>query len=214
MDGRPGERTPTPLTSLMVVLCALGVLAGCAGASGNEASRTSAQAGPTQSAGVQSSFVGPRVPGASTGVAPRPSAVAAQPTAARSTATALRPTATTAPATTAARPTATPAPGVTQGAAPPSVQPTTPPASNARAVAARAPAPTAAFADLGLGVASTDVRTWQQRMAQRGWDIVVDGIYGTESRGVAIRFQIEKDLRVDGIVGVQTWNASWERPIT
>lgn len=59
-----------------------------------------------------------------------------------------------------------------------------------------------------------DVRTWQARMAERGWRISVDGEYGPQSAGVATRFQREKGLTVDGIVGPQTWNASWTLPIT
>lgn len=59
-----------------------------------------------------------------------------------------------------------------------------------------------------------DVRTWQARMRERGWRISVDGAYGPESAGVATRFQQEKGLTVDGIVGPQTWRASWVLPIT
>ncbi len=70
------------------------------------------------------------------------------------------------------------------------------------------------FAGLSVGVATIDVRKWQQRMRDRGWDIVVDGIFGCESRSVAKAFQTEKGLAVDGIVGLETWRASWELPIT
>jgi len=59
-----------------------------------------------------------------------------------------------------------------------------------------------------------DVRTWQARMRARGWVIGVDGEYGPQSAGVATRFQTEKGLTVDGIVGPQTWKASWVLPIT
>jgi peptidoglycan hydrolase-like protein with peptidoglycan-binding domain len=51
-------------------------------------------------------------------------------------------------------------------------------------------------------------------MAERGWKITVDGIYGSQSESVAERFQAEKGLSVDGIVGIQTWNASWDAPVT
>ena len=64
------------------------------------------------------------------------------------------------------------------------------------------------------GAANEDVRTWQARMAERGWIITVDGIYGEQSESVAKRFQAEKGLAVDGIVGIQTWNASWDAPVT
>ena len=60
----------------------------------------------------------------------------------------------------------------------------------------------------------TDVRTWQARMAARGWRIAVDGIYGPQSAAIATQFQREKHLLVDGKVGPQTWTASWTALIT
>ncbi|MFC7830765.1 N-acetylmuramoyl-L-alanine amidase [Streptomyces sp. NPDC057375] len=55
---------------------------------------------------------------------------------------------------------------------------------------------------------------WQRRMLQRGWSIVADGFYGPQSRRVCIAFQQEKGLAVDGVVGPQTWYATWNAPIT
>src|SRR5690606_37806559 len=59
-----------------------------------------------------------------------------------------------------------------------------------------------------------DVRTWQARMSRRGWRIDVDGAYGPQSREVCSKFQREKRLVVDGIVGPETWRAAWTAPIT
>jgi peptidoglycan hydrolase-like protein with peptidoglycan-binding domain len=59
-----------------------------------------------------------------------------------------------------------------------------------------------------------DVRQWQQRMADRGWRIAVDGIYGEQSRRVCVAFQQEKGLAVDGVVGPVTWTTAWTAPIT
>ena len=59
-----------------------------------------------------------------------------------------------------------------------------------------------------------DVRTWQQQMANRGWRLGVDGIYGNESKNICTSFQREKGLAVDGMVGPQTWAASWNAPVT
>jgi N-acetyl-anhydromuramyl-L-alanine amidase AmpD len=59
-----------------------------------------------------------------------------------------------------------------------------------------------------------DVRTWQARMSVRGWVITVDGVYGPQSAEVCQRFQKEKKLHVDGLVGPDTWHASWQSPIT
>lgn len=60
----------------------------------------------------------------------------------------------------------------------------------------------------------TDVRAWQAQMRRRGWRIEVDGVYGPASAEVARKFQGEKGLKVDGVVGPNTWNASFSLPIT
>jgi peptidoglycan hydrolase-like protein with peptidoglycan-binding domain len=59
-----------------------------------------------------------------------------------------------------------------------------------------------------------DVQQWQTQMAERGWKIGVDGWYGLESLSVCKSFQAEKGIKVDGVVGPQTWNAAWAAPIT
>ena len=59
-----------------------------------------------------------------------------------------------------------------------------------------------------------DLRRWQQQMAGRGWSITADGLYGDQTAGVARKFQSEKGLRVDGLVGPDTWAAAWTAPIT
>ncbi|WP_063838215.1 GH25 family lysozyme [Saccharothrix sp. ST-888] len=53
-----------------------------------------------------------------------------------------------------------------------------------------------------------NVRTWQQRMRDRGWSITVDGWYGPASASICRQFQAEKGLAQDGIVGPQTWAAA------
>lgn len=63
-------------------------------------------------------------------------------------------------------------------------------------------------------LAGGDVRTWQGRMAERGWGLDVDGLYGERSFSVCKTFQAEKGLTCDGIVGRQTWDAAWSAPIT
>lgn len=64
------------------------------------------------------------------------------------------------------------------------------------------------------GVDQQNVRTWQQQMANRGWSIGVDGMFGPSSSSIASQFQQEKGLNVDGLVGPQTWSASWTSPVT
>jgi hypothetical protein len=54
----------------------------------------------------------------------------------------------------------------------------------------------------------------QQRLADRGWTITVDRIFGPETDALVKEFQAEKGLEVDGIVGPLTWIALWTAPIT
>jgi hypothetical protein len=66
---------------------------------------------------------------------------------------------------------------------------------------------------LRRGSSGADVRAWQQQMARRTWRIRVDGLFGPESERVARTFQQHKGLRVDGVVGRQTWAAAWRLPV-
>ena len=61
---------------------------------------------------------------------------------------------------------------------------------------------------------SDDLKVWQQRMKDRGWNITVDGLYGPETESIAKQFQAEKGLVVDGLIGVNTWAAAWTAPVT
>ncbi len=58
------------------------------------------------------------------------------------------------------------------------------------------------------------VLTWQHQMSHRGWEIARDGKYGPQSRSVCLKFQSEKGLAVDGLVGPRTWEASWTAAVT
>lgn len=62
------------------------------------------------------------------------------------------------------------------------------------------------------GVQGARVRKWQRQMKRRGWNIKVDGIYGTRSERFCKRFQRKQDLLVDGIVGRETWKETWTAP--
>lgn len=143
--------------------------------------------------------------------APPTQAASPEPTRPASPEPTQAPTQPPSPAPTQA-PTQAPSPAPTQ-------EPTQPPAQPGPQgpTTGAGPAPTPQAGDgvlLFKGFAGEDVRTWQARMAERGWAIQVDGIYGAQSASVARRFQAEKGLRVDGLVGIQTWNAAWQTPIT
>jgi hypothetical protein len=61
----------------------------------------------------------------------------------------------------------------------------------------------------------TEVKAWQAKMHARGWTIVVDGAFGPKSKAVCLAFQNDKHLtHRDGIVGLETWRATWESPVT
>jgi hypothetical protein len=64
------------------------------------------------------------------------------------------------------------------------------------------------------GADTGNVKTWQQKMKDRGWSIGVDGCFGPESENVCRQFQAEKGLSVDGDVGPKTWDATWNAPVT
>jgi len=51
-------------------------------------------------------------------------------------------------------------------------------------------------------------------MAERGWDLGADGVFGPRTLAVVQSFQAEKHLVVDGIVGPETWTAAWTERIT
>jgi N-acetyl-anhydromuramyl-L-alanine amidase AmpD len=63
-------------------------------------------------------------------------------------------------------------------------------------------------------------RDWQQQMANRGWGIGVDDLYGNQSESVCRSFQSEATAEghdtggVDGMVGPKTWALAWTKPIT
>lgn len=54
-----------------------------------------------------------------------------------------------------------------------------------------------------------DVRAWQTQMNKLGYQIKIDGRYGPQSAGAAHALQAKKGLLVDGIVGPQTWRATF-----
>lgn len=62
------------------------------------------------------------------------------------------------------------------------------------------------------GSTGAAVHQLQDRLADRGWSIKVDGDFGDKTEAVVRAFQKEKRLGVDGIVGPNTWQALWTAP--
>ena len=60
-----------------------------------------------------------------------------------------------------------------------------------------------------------DVRAWQARMKERGWDIKADGRFGPKTARVAARFAAEKGIHAPaGTVTRVVWDAAWTLPVT
>jgi GH25 family lysozyme M1 (1,4-beta-N-acetylmuramidase) len=58
-------------------------------------------------------------------------------------------------------------------------------------------------------VRGQDVRTWQTRMRETGFAVEADGAYGPESKRACIALQRLAGLEPDGIVGMDTWGATF-----
>ena len=71
-------------------------------------------------------------------------------------------------------------------------------------------------------VSRNDVVKWQQQMITRGWTLGSGGPTGKGDTGifdqscfeVLKKFQEEKVLEVDGILGPESWDVAWTAPIT
>jgi hypothetical protein len=61
---------------------------------------------------------------------------------------------------------------------------------------------------------SSGIHTAQSRLRDRGWRISVDGKFGPDTDKVVRSFQREKNLRVDGLLGLVTWKTLWTAPVT
>jgi peptidoglycan hydrolase-like protein with peptidoglycan-binding domain len=55
------------------------------------------------------------------------------------------------------------------------------------------------------GATGPNVQTIQLLLRQRGYSIVADGQFGSQTRSVVMSFQQSNGLTVDGVVGSQTW---------
>lgn len=70
----------------------------------------------------------------------------------------------------------------------------------------------------------TWLRTWAHQLARRGWSIGTgrrwltrhgnDGQYGPEYKALISAFQRDQGLRVDGLLGPDTWHAAYRNPVT
>lgn len=80
------------------------------------------------------------------------------------------------------------------------------------ALSAAAPAPRFP-GTMRRGAVSNSVKAFQAKLRDRGWKISVDGNFGPATEAIVKKFQAEKRLKVDGIVGPATWNAIFTAPL-
>lgn len=60
---------------------------------------------------------------------------------------------------------------------------------------------------LKIGVTSNDVGVAQFKLKSLGYDVgKVDGIYGTKTENAVVKYQQNNKLKVDGIIGNNTWS--------
>ncbi len=55
-----------------------------------------------------------------------------------------------------------------------------------------------------------DVRTWQERLRELGYDVDVDGAYGPQTRDATREFQRDQGIDVDGVVGRESWETAFK----
>ena len=70
-----------------------------------------------------------------------------------------------------------------------------------------APASTPGRPTLRLGSKGPDVSRLQQKLADAGYSLLVDGDFGPGTQGAVEQFQADNGLDVDGVVGPATWAA-------
>ena len=88
----------------------------------------------------------------------------------------------------------------------PSDKPTLPPIKPVKGSASPAPALSGV---LRQGDKGSTVLALQKRLQARGWRITADGLFGGATESSVRKFQEEKGLAVDGVVGPKTWAALW-----
>jgi hypothetical protein len=61
--------------------------------------------------------------------------------------------------------------------------------------------------NLRFGNSGSAVRVLQRLLVANGYNLPVDGVYGALTESAVKAFQVQRNLRVDGVVGTNTWNS-------
>lgn len=57
-----------------------------------------------------------------------------------------------------------------------------------------------------LGMYGDSVKTIQNNLKNKGYDITIDSKYGNETKNIVTQFQKDNNIKIDGIVGLETLN--------
>lgn len=58
------------------------------------------------------------------------------------------------------------------------------------------------------------VKTLQQKLSELGYNVgPIDGVFGPRTETAVIKFQTDRGIDIDGVVGDQTWNVLFREPI-
>lgn len=68
--------------------------------------------------------------------------------------------------------------------------------------------------ELRPGSSGPHVTTVQRRLKERGWTITVNGTFDSVTEKVVRKFQENKGLKANAVVGPITWAALWNLPVT
>ena len=63
------------------------------------------------------------------------------------------------------------------------------------------------YSQISYGSSGDDVKTLQELLNQNGYSLDVDGRFGPKTRAAVEDYQTKNNLKVDGIVGTNTWGA-------
>ena len=63
------------------------------------------------------------------------------------------------------------------------------------------------YKQVGYGSQGSDVKTLQDMLNSKGYNLAVDGIFGSKTQAAVKDYQQKNNLAVDGIVGTNTWGA-------
>ena len=69
-----------------------------------------------------------------------------------------------------------------------------------------------AYAQVSYGSTGSAVSALQEKLNANGYDLAVDGVFGTETRKAVKDYQKKKGLAVDGIAGSETWGSLLKSP--